>query len=205
MSDRICIFSNGTDQSYLSAEYVLDCASRTGCNGGSMPSKAFEWWKNKGIVTGGSYDSSFGCQPYQTPPCVSTNTPCTLDIPRKLCQSKCTNPTYNIDFAADKRFASLTYSTARDEKQIKLEILKNGPVTGFFTVYEDFLNYKSGVYQQISGKSIGDHAVRFIGWGVEGGKKYWLVANTWSTQWGDKGFFKILRGQDHLGIESNIR
>nr|KAF6479585.1 cathepsin B [Molossus molossus] len=31
-----------------------------------------------------------------------------------------------------------------------------------------------------------------------------LIGNSWNTDWGDNGFFKILRGQDHCGIESEI-
>jgi cathepsin B len=31
-----------------------------------------------------------------------------------------------------------------DEKEIMKELYKNGPVEGAFTVYEDFLLYKSG-------------------------------------------------------------
>lgn len=40
-----------------------------------------------------------------------------------------------------------------------------------------------------------------MGWGEENGTPYWLVANSWSPYWGDKGFFKILRGSDESGIE----
>ena len=43
-----------------------------------------------------------------------------------------------------------------------------------------------------------------LGWGEENGVKYWLMANSWNTGWGDKGFFKILRGEDECGIESEI-
>lgn len=38
-----------------------------------------------------------------------------------------------------------SYSVASDENEIKAEIYKNGPVEGAFTVYSDFLMYKSGV------------------------------------------------------------
>ena len=31
--------------------------------------------------------------------------------------------------------------------QIQLELINNGPVEAAFTVFEDFPNYKSGVYQ----------------------------------------------------------
>lgn len=43
-----------------------------------------------------------------------------------------------------------------------------------------------------------------IGWGVDNGTPYWLVVNSWNTDWGDKGLFKILRGKDECGIESEV-
>lgn len=44
-----------------------------------------------------------------------------------------------------KCFAGKTsYTVLSDEAQIQYEISKNGPVEGAFTVYEDFLLYKTG-------------------------------------------------------------
>ena len=40
--------------------------------------------------------------------------------------------------------------------------------------------------------------------GTENGTPYWLVANSWSTQWGEDGFFKILRGKNECGIEGQV-
>ena len=50
----------------------------------------------------------------------------------------------------------------------------------------------------------GGHAVKLVGWGKEdsSGDEYWLIANSWTTNWGDKGFFKILRGTNECGIEA---
>lgn len=89
---------------------------------------------------------------------------------------------------------------------IQREIMTNGPVEGAFTVYEDLILYKSGVYQHVHGRALGGHAIRILGWGVWGDSKvpYWLIGNSWNTDWGDNGFFRILRGQDHCGIESEI-
>ena len=49
---------------------------------------------------------------------------------------------------------------------------------------------------------MGGHAVKVLGYGVENGVKYWLCANSWNEEWGDQGYFKILRGNDECGIES---
>lgn len=62
----------------------------------------------------------------------------------------------------------------------------------------------SGVYQHVTGQALGGHAIRILGWGVENDIPYWLIANSWNSDWGDNGYFKILRGQDHCGIESMI-
>jgi len=82
--------------------------------------------------------------------------------------------------------------------------MSHGPVEAAFTVYSDFPTYKSGVYQHTTGDALGGHAVKMIGWGVEDDVPYWLIVNSWNNDWGDKGTFKILRGQDHCGIESEI-
>ena len=78
--------------------------------------------------------------------------------------------------------------------------MNNGPVNGAFSVYQDFYNYKSGIYSYVSGTYVGGHAVRMIGWGQTNGVNYWLVANSWGTWWGNKGYFMIQMGQ--LGIEN---
>lgn len=77
-------------------------------------------------------------------------------------------------------YGSSAYSVEPSEEQIMAEIMKNGPVEAAFTVYSDFPSYKSGVYQHVSGDQLGGHAIKIIGWGVEDGTKYWLVANSWN-------------------------
>jgi C1A family cysteine protease len=42
----------------------------------------------------------------------------------------------------------------------------------------------------VKGKALGGHAIKIIGYGVEGGERYLLVANSWNEDWGDKGYFK---------------
>ena len=82
--------------------------------------------------------------------------------------------------------------------------MQHGPVEAALTVYEDLILYKDGVYQHVHGKALGGHAIRMLGWGEEKGTPYWLIANSWNSDWGNNGYFKILRGDDHCGIESQI-
>lgn len=64
--------------------------------------------------------------------------------------------------------------------------------------------YKSGVYIRQSILPMGGHAVKIIGWGTENGTDYWLIANSWNTEWGLNGFFKIRRGTNECGIEEDV-
>ncbi|EDQ84327.1 uncharacterized protein MONBRDRAFT_39307 [Monosiga brevicollis MX1] len=209
MTDRICIASKGSLRPHISAQDLMTCCLFTcgsGCSGG-YPSAAWSWFKTTGIVTGGNYNSSQGCQPYSLPNCdhhVSGQYPaCSGEGPTPACKKSC-EAGYNNTYSNDKHFGATAYSVAGEADKIATEIMTNGPVEGAFTVYEDLLTYKSGVYQHTTGQVLGGHAIKIIGWGVESGVDYWWVANSWNNDWGDNGFFKIKKGVDECGIESQI-
>jgi len=73
-----------------------------------------------------------------------------------------------------------------------------------FDVYEDFYKYKSGIYEYTAGDLVGGHAVRIVGYGTENGVDYWKVANSWDWYWGEAGYFRIRRGTNECGFESEI-
>ncbi|KAF2351732.1 Peptidase C1A propeptide [Trinorchestia longiramus] len=208
MSDRTCIHSHGALNFHFSAEDLVSCCHMcgAGCNGG-MPGGAFLYWVHGGIVSGGPYNSSQGCQPYAIPPCehhvVGKRPRCEEGGRTPECTKKCEEG-YTVPYKQDLHKGKKSYSLANDEQQIMYDIMTNGPVEAAFAVYVDFLHYKKGVYRHTHGQFMGGHAIRVIGWGEENGVKYWLCANSWNTDWGDKGFFKILRGSDHCGIESEM-
>ncbi|KAK7091125.1 cathepsin B-like [Littorina saxatilis] len=207
MSDRICIASNGASNAHLSAEDLMSCCRTcgNGCNGG-FPAGAWSFFDRDGVVTGGQYNSKQGCLPYEIPSCdhhvVGKKSPCTGDAKTPRCEKKC-EANYNQTFEADKHYGKRSYMV-RGEQKIMEELYTNGPVEAAFTVYADFPQYKSGVYKHTSGSALGGHAVKILGYGTENGDKYWLVANSWNPDWGDSGFFKILRGTDECGIEGQI-
>lgn len=207
MSDRICIASNATVHAHVSAEELLACCESCGmgCNGG-FPGAAWEFFVNSGIVTGGQYNSHKGCQPYIIPACdhhvKGHLKPCHGDAPTPSCSKQCEKG-YSKPFDADKHYGKSSYSV-ETEKDIMEELVTRGPVEAAFTVYSDFLQYKKGVYKHTTGGVLGGHAIKILGYGVENGEKFWLVANSWNPDWGDSGFFKILRGTDECGIESQV-
>ena len=75
----------------------------------------------------------------------------------------------------------------------------------FFFFFFSFLFFLSPLpYTSFSTKNKGGHAIRIVGWGVDGGVDYWKIANSWNPFWGEKGYFRIVRGTDECGIEDDV-
>eukprot|EP00747_Dinoflagellata_sp_TGD_P167106 gnl/TRDRNA2_/TRDRNA2_190984_c0_seq1.p1 gnl/TRDRNA2_/TRDRNA2_190984_c0~~gnl/TRDRNA2_/TRDRNA2_190984_c0_seq1.p1 ORF type:complete len:373 (-),score=92.22 gnl/TRDRNA2_/TRDRNA2_190984_c0_seq1:64-1182(-) len=216
MTDRICIASNGTKKTHLSAEDVTSCdiEGDMGCNGG-VPSTVYSYYKLFGIVDGGNYGDKSGCYSYQLQPCahhtVSTKYPnCTGETKTPKCARKCVDNGKNWRSSkvhgADGGYSVCKQGAGKCAEQMAQEIYQNGPITGMFFVHQSFVSYKSGVYKSklFHDPMLGGHAIKIMGFGTEGGVPYWLVANSWNEDWGDHGFFKIKRGSDTDMIENAI-
>ena len=92
------------------------------------------------------------------------------------------------------------------ELQIRTEIYFFGPVATGFEVYPDFYTFdsKNDIYEWNGvGERVGGHAVVIVGWGEEMGKPYWIIRNSWGKKWGDKGYFRMIRGKNNCKIEEN--
>ena len=207
MSDRICIKSGQTDQTRISSADMLSCCGFScgnGCNGG-YPSGAWNHYKNAGVVTGDLYGDNKWCYPYQFAECDhhvnGTRGPCGSSKPTPACKKECTSESGKT-YSSDKFKASSVYSVPSQVSKIQTEIMTHGPIEVAFTVYNDFLTYKSGVYHHTSGSALGGHAVKMVGWGVENGTPYWDIVNSWNDGWGNNGHFRIRRGNNECGIES---
>mmetsp|Transcript_28723 Transcript_28723/g.66256 ORF Transcript_28723/g.66256 Transcript_28723/m.66256 type:complete len:364 (+) Transcript_28723:91-1182(+) len=220
-SDRMCIATKGAQQVPLSAQDVCFCASDDGCDGG-MILEPWEYIQESGAVSGGQYHGTgpFGkgmCADFSMPHCHHHGPQGSDPYPAegapgcphqesaecpKTCDSDSTGA--HADFSSDKYSFSGKPLTASGEKAIQKMIMAGGPVETAFTVYSDFENYAGGIYHHVSGGMAGGHAVKFVGWGVDGGVKYWKVANSWNPYWGEKGYFRIKRGNNEGGIEDTV-
>jgi len=119
------------------------------------------------------------------------------------CTSACASSesAYGVAYSKDKHLAKSSYSI-RGVSNIQQELMEKGSISVAFTVYEDFETYSSGIYQHKTGRSLGGHAVKLVGWGEENGTPYWTIVNSWNEAWGEKGLFRIIRGQNECGIEN---
>lgn len=68
-----------------------------------------------------------------------------------------------------------------------------------------YQHYTGGVLTDDACGSKLDHGVLVVGYGVDDGKKYWKVKNSWGSSWGEQGFIRIEKGSAAKGGECGIR
>lgn len=147
----------------LSEQELLDCNTndQKGCNGGRMD-RAFQFIEqNGGLTTEANY-------------------------PYNGVQGTC-----NSDKVAYNTILITGYEDgpANDENAL-LNAVANQPVSVAIDS-TGFQHYSSGVFTSECGTNL-NHAVTVIGYGTsDEGIKYWLVKNSWGTNWGDNGYMKI--------------
>lgn len=201
LESRLRIMTKNKDKTQFSRQFVVSCNFYTeGCKGGfpilvAKFSHEFELIPNE-------------CFPYQ-----ARNVQCS-----NVCDYKKSSKKYKV-----KKFEYLGgfYGNTNEELMIK-EIRARGPVPGHIKPNDDFSFYKTGIFttrnlnqfkhklkssratlldKNITWEEV-THGILIVGYGVENGIKYWKCKNSWGDDWGENGFFKILRGVDEIGVES---
>ncbi|KAH7650633.1 Fruit bromelain protein [Dioscorea alata] len=151
----------------LSEQELVSCDTKTlideGCRGGMMDN-AFEFIVSKGLATEESY-------------------------PYTASDSSC------------KKFKSVVHITGyedvpRSNETALLNAVANQPVSIGLNC-DNLIHYHSGIVDAGScvakSESELNHAVTAVGYGVENGKKYWLLKNQWGNKWGEAGYIKLER------------
>jgi cathepsin B len=89
-----------------------------------------------------------------------------------MCSYRCDEGASEIAERYYCKVGSMKIATTFEE--IMEDLYKHGPMMVGMMIYEDFMNYESGIYKQITGDVIGGHAMKLLGYGhdeVEG--LYW--------------------------------
>lgn len=76
---------------------------------------------------------------------------------------------------------------------IKNSLYTYGPLIVSLDIYEDLYHYSTGVYSHVYGTYQGGHAVLLVGY--DDSLQCFIAKNSWGTDWGEAGFFKIAYSQ----------
>ena len=153
----------------LSEQELVDCAvgfMEHGCNGGDMDF-AFRYVKDYGQCSLETY-------PYVSGTTQQSGT-CKKNCTKVATLSSC----YDVTSGNQK---DLLYAVNRQPVAIAIEA---------DTRY--FQSYSSGVLTSSDCGTKLDHGVLIVGYGTENNIDYWLVKNSWGSDWGEDGYVKIAR------------
>jgi len=178
----------GKPTKVFSTQNIVSCSVYSqGCEGG-FP-----------YLIAGMYGQDFGVIEEETYPYVGNDTKC--NAPKDADRT----------FTQEYGYVGGFYGGC-NEALMRIELVKTGPIVIGFLVTDEFQHYKGGIFVSTGLKlspslkfnplESTNHAVLVVGYGVESGVKYWIVKNSWGPEWGEKGYFRIRRGTDELGIES---
>ena len=163
----------------FSEQYILSCSSGN-CNGWFL-SRTLSWIERNGVI-------NEACMPYEADDTIP-------------CESKCEDWRDQLVGTTDH----IGLSRA-DIQGIKDALITYGPLPATMNVYGDFYpDWDGGVYQQSSEEYVFGHVITIVGfndnWGDED-EGYWICKNSWGTNWGEDGWFRIAYGE--CSIENSV-
>jgi cathepsin X len=193
LSDRINIVSGKIRQTGLSMQVVLNCDKYDGgCHGGD-PLTAYQFIHEAGgipddtcqLYSATGHDTGRSCEDIDI--CVTCD--------ERGCFPQDTYPVWTID----------TYGLVNGTEAMMAELLR-GPIACSIAVTDEFFILNDfSIFEDKTGSTDLDHSISVVGYGEENGVPFWIGRNSWGEYWGESGFFRVVRGQNNLGIESNCQ
>lgn len=194
LTDRLSV-SMDLPVSLIAPQDITTCIDDqvipNGCCGGSAP-LAYDHIKDPGTVTETCSPYSEGGFAYN--PALGRH----QQEARLVCNRQCSNR--NNPYSRSS-FGIHGYKTLTTVVEMMTE-LENGPISAAFLVTDEFKEYGCGIFCPGDDKNGQGHAVEIVDYGTENGLDYWVVKNSWGPEFGEKGYFRIRRGQNDLMIET---
>lgn len=175
-------YNNPAISADLSEEDLLSCQQSGNCSAGATADQIETIFNNHFIKTGITQEA---CFPYTSG-----------DGSNGVCSAKCNTWAHQV-WKTDSAFKIIvdpnkTSDSATNINAIKNALVNYGPVEVGMAVYYDFFSYSGGIYYHTTNNLAGYHAVAIIGYGSEDGVSYWIVKNSWGSDWGENGYFRIM-------------
>lgn len=79
-------------------------------------------------------------------------------------------------------------------------VVSNQPVSAGIEVDTLFRFYKSGIYNKGTCTKRLNHAVNIVGYM----SNYWIVRNSWGSDWGENGYIRMIRNRNICGINQLV-
>lgn len=164
----------------LSIQQLIECSTNQpnrGCDGGDLVA-AMHYVTNVGVQTAAQY------------PFVGDSS------------NRCQIRNYS---AANFEYSpkNFTRVPANDSLELMAAVAQQ-PVSACIDVSDEMYLYDSGIFNENCGINI-DHCVTIVGYGEENGVEFWIVKNSWGTDWGEGGYFKLLKSGTPGPGECGIR
>lgn len=85
-------------------------------------------------------------------------------------------------------FRLSSYYSLNTDNEVKKAIMTTGAVFVNYPIYDNWYSVGSnGIMEKNKGSYHGNHCVLIVGWKVIDNKSYWIILNSWSDYWGNKG------------------
>ncbi|OHT02184.1 Pro-cathepsin H [Tritrichomonas foetus] len=111
---------------------------------------------------------------------------------------------WNINKAIGS-YSDITRINGGDEDDMANKIATIGVASVCIDAVKAFQAYTGGIYDDNDTcfSFFLNHAINCVGYGSENGTPYWIVRNSWGTDWGEEGYIRMLRGVDICGISTS--
>nr|XP_014339672.1 PREDICTED: cathepsin L1-like [Latimeria chalumnae] len=101
---------------------------------------------------------------------------------------------------------NITYGDLANEEDLANEVAHHGPVVIGMNMSDLFSKYNGeGVFYEEECNAEKKHVVVVVGYNTtEGGDDYWIIKNSWGTEWGNKGYAYIRRNVNLCDMKKYI-